>query len=331
MCAPEGAPRGEGRNWYKSSAKCCTYWPALPNYTVGGILNDASAEGQLSRHPLTAYATSVEANPRGVNVPFDYQVSYLHYRDQFGQSGRLLCPYYTSEATGVEGSGGCQIWRHRPAVCMTFFCKISSGPLGQRFWSEAKRLLLAIEERLPVWCAKELGIAPAGLLTPLSQPDRLSREPANRQTSSTNPKPVPAESWGPWRNREVEFFINCERLVASLSWPEVVAICGAEVGALGSVVHSTSVEMLSQDMPARMSLGPMQLLGTTPRGVMVSTYRTTDPRELDRRLLACLLEVDNATAEEITNIAAQRYGISLDNALIRRLAEFGILRGSPGQ
>jgi hypothetical protein len=192
-CAMLSGERGTARPaaapFFNPDTKCCTYLPGLPNFLVGRMLADDSPEFARGRATLEARLTAGTAvSPRGIGRDAAYDLLYVtRGKSLFGRARSMLCPHYFD-----EGGGPCGIWRHRAAVCATWFCKYVRGAVGQRFWQALHRRLSAVEGELSVWCARQLG------------------------------------ELGEWSGREREFFQECARLVEALHWRDVERICGPD-------------------------------------------------------------------------------------------------------
>ncbi|MEZ4871036.1 MAG: hypothetical protein R2827_02080 [Bdellovibrionales bacterium] len=99
QCEPcEGVKEG-----YSESAKCCTYFPFVPNYRITGlperVLQELSNQGNFTYmgvHPNREYRKQFALSP-------------------FGQNSSLKCPLFQKNQ--------CSIWTQRPGECQLFFCK----------------------------------------------------------------------------------------------------------------------------------------------------------------------------------------------------------------
>ncbi len=157
-CAMLSGERGTARPaaapFFNPDTKCCTYLPVLPNFLVGRMLADDSPEFARGRATLEARLTAgMAVSPRGIGRDAAYDLLYVtRGKSLFGQARSMRCPHYLD-----EGGGQCGIWRHRAAVCATWFCKYVRGAVGQRFWQALHRQLSAVEGELSVWCARQLG------------------------------------------------------------------------------------------------------------------------------------------------------------------------------
>src|SRR5262249_38073232 len=94
--------------------KCCTYEPALPNISVGRILDAAVGPGRDAVE-RRARAGGEGVTPEGIAPTAAVQAALAGPRFELGRDPALLCPYYDD--------GRCGIWLQRDAVCATFFCK----------------------------------------------------------------------------------------------------------------------------------------------------------------------------------------------------------------
>ena len=129
MLAPVSGPAA-GDLFFDPRSKCCTYVPALPNFLVGGILLDPTPESAAGRASVEArIVAGVGVTPAGLEQPPAHGLLYQSAPDAFGRTLSMRCLHYRSE------TGTCGIWRHRPSVCTTWFCKYVRGAVGLRFWT----------------------------------------------------------------------------------------------------------------------------------------------------------------------------------------------------
>src|SRR5262245_21556703 len=87
MCQKPGEPAIPGVDYFKPNAKCCTYFPKLPNYLVGGLLSDNNPEMDKGRKRIRErIANRVGITPLAVNPPKKYSVLIkLGGRKSFGK------------------------------------------------------------------------------------------------------------------------------------------------------------------------------------------------------------------------------------------------------
>jgi hypothetical protein len=324
MCRPDGGPARSDERYFDPTAKCCTYTPGLPNFLVGQILADgdpAMAEGRAS--VKCRIEARLAVTPLELGLPPGYARLYDNASEAFGRSRALRCPHY------VEAEGRCGIWRHREAVCATWFCKHVRGEVGYAFWRDALlRLLSAVEEALAKWCVLELDIGADALA-------RLSRAPA----WTRRPEPLTAAAldleadeaahgriWGNWRGREDEFYRLCGERVRSLDWDEVLALAGPEGRALALLTRRAYERLTSDTLAEALVTGEMQISGMGPETTRVVTYSENDPLDIPNLVLALLPTFDGRPTAEAVAAIAERTGITLGADLLRKLADFGVLK-----
>lgn len=128
-----GAPP-DVKGTFHPDARCCTYDPWLPNYTVGRILKAGGEGAKRMRKRLAegARVTSVGSHPNDSPQPSGVGES-------FGRNLSQVCPFFTGDVAA------CAIWPDRNALCRTWFCKHDRGRIGQRRWVLLRRVLKAAE------------------------------------------------------------------------------------------------------------------------------------------------------------------------------------------
>jgi hypothetical protein len=114
---------------YRADLKCCTFEPFIPNYLVGAALQSAST----SKEALSVIKKKIErrslALPIGLAAPLRFQIEFNHRTDgEFGNREDWLCPYYS------RATQNCGIWKHRGAVCTSYYCKSDAGKKGLQYW-----------------------------------------------------------------------------------------------------------------------------------------------------------------------------------------------------
>jgi hypothetical protein len=232
-------------------------------------------------------------SPLGVGRPAaGGLVSLTRGQPRPGSARSQRCPHYVD-----EGGGQCGIWRHRAAVCATWFCKYVRGAVGQRFWHSLHRVLAAVERELPVWCAQRLGADPAA--------PRLS---------------------GDWAGRERDFFRACAGLVDALSWGDVQRLCGPEVRASTALTREAFAGLRSRVFPRRLRMGSFQVIASRRGSSIVEGYAAADRLALPTRVLSALHHFDGSvsTAQALRTIRADT-GLAIAPDLVRLLVDFEIL------
>ncbi len=145
------APVGGSAAPFLSSTKCCTYYPFVANYLVGGALaSDPNAD-----HPFRILLRDRQwVLPIGVVAPPSYQKRHREKKaEEFGRNADLVCPFY------VSSKGHCGIWQWRDSECTTYFCESSYGKMGEVFWREVAEFLFQTEMLLSQDCMLEKGFS----------------------------------------------------------------------------------------------------------------------------------------------------------------------------
>lgn len=126
---------------YKDDLKCCTFWPFIPNYIVGAILNSSK-----KRHkPAQIFIRKLILDsgfvlPIGIPAPPWYQKKFKENKSKiFGQDRKYLCPYFD------KNNNQCGVWEFRGSVCTSFYCESSYGQKGQQFWHSMENFLSYLE------------------------------------------------------------------------------------------------------------------------------------------------------------------------------------------
>jgi hypothetical protein len=298
--------------------KCCTYEPRIPNFLTGRILIDNSelqAEGRASI--LARIGRRAGVSPLGLDQSNRYSTLYSNATKAFGRAPGLLCPHYIDREGGL-----CGIWKYRPSVCATWFCKHIRGAVGQNFWRRMTDLLITIETELSVWCAAELHAGSPDLL-PL--PKRENHEiDASEFDGPSNVKRY-AETWGQWAGKESEYYANCARLVEPLNWSQIVEICGPYVRMRSRFTQEAYRELVSDFLPERLRVGNFTIDGIVEGKLRVSSYRPFDPLLMSDRLARALPYFAGQKWEEAVEAIRVELGLQLNREMLHRLVDFGIL------
>lgn len=206
MSLPEVLPERTPEGYFRPDVKCCSFHPNLPNFLIGSVLADESPEMADGRERIRArIAARTGVGPVWLTAPRKYTLLFLASRKtSFGRSLILRCPYFNPEGAN------CSIWRHRDAVCTTFFCKHVGGASGETMWRAVESILRLVERRLAEHAARVLGAAIPD--TPASLDTLTLEELEDRPPDSS----VHAAMWGDWAGREETYYRACRDIVASL-------------------------------------------------------------------------------------------------------------------
>jgi hypothetical protein len=319
MCASDSDDRS--RQYFNPNVKCCSYLPELPNFIVGGILADrdpAAARGRQSVEQRID-ARGISVTPLGLKQPPLYRTLYGPV--PFGESETLRCPHFLPDAQYQ-----CGIWRHREAVCTTWFCKHDHGRRGAEFWSSLKQVLRDAEQSLTHWCVLQLELGNEALAA------LFPTEPVAAAASDYDNKPNPdyqRRVWGRWAGREREFYVQAHRLVEPLGWPQILAIGGARLRLAGELMRLAYQRMVSGEIPQRLRQGDVQLKADGPDHFLALSYSPSDPLRLPAELVGVLPYFDGGSTQAALKKIARKRGLRLTPGLVKRLVDFGILEPPP--
>lgn len=322
MCGERAAAAGDAN--FDPRVKCCGYVPELPNFLVGRVLLDGDPAAQAG---VVSVRDRIEerfaVTPLGLGRSKTQALLYDHLtkRDGFGRNTMVRCPHYAS-----SGGGSCSIWRHRNSVCATFFCKHVRGATGKRFWEALRRLLGLVEQRLAHWCLLRLDLDTESIARIL-QADEDGTDGTLDEAHAGDPALDRSyrRLWGTWHGREAELYRTCARLVESLSWEEVVDICGAEAALAARVARRAYERLTDASIPDRLRVGRHRVVRSTADASRVCTYSSSDPLDVPHALLRVLPAFDGRPTDRAVGEIADEHGVSLSPELLRKLVDFEML------
>jgi len=304
---PDSAPSSL---FFDASVKCCGYLPDLPNYRVGSILADREESGAGGRRTIEErLAKRIAVTPLGFHQSGKRLALYAP--QTFGKAPELVCPHLVG--------GGCGIWRHRPAVCATWFCKHNRGATGSEFWKAVSGLLAEVDLEVSIWCALELGISPETVAGILNRTTAVSSAELGGQVDQAAFDAL----WGSWQRRETEFYERCRALVEPLSWTEIAALAGPRVELRSRLVQESYQKLLSQDLPRRPRTALFQIEGVSGKFRTI-TYSPFDPLLMTPAVAALLVHFDGRPTEDVLAELALK-NIKVSPGLIRRLADHRLI------
>jgi hypothetical protein len=317
----DAAPPGEPG--FNPETKCCTYLPQLWNFLVGAVLEDQHADAAKGRATVEARIDrGIAVTPLGLERTRMFHTLYKTGGAlTFGQSREMRCPHYLHDEGGL-----CGVWRHRESTCSTWFCKYVRGAVGLDFWTHLHQLLRTAERLLAAWTLLELGfdgLALARLYAP-----RRHVDPDTLTGRDVDGVPDPSEmraTWGSWRGRERELYRESARLVTPLAWNDVLRIGGAELTLYARLVQEAYTRLMNEAPPERPTGALVQI---TPRGqrVRLSTYNGGDLLDVPAVVGTILPYFDGRPIGVTIDEIRQREGVTIDPSLVRKLADFGVLR-----
>lgn len=325
MCIGPGGAAPEEPNFLPGT-KCCTYFPRLPSFNVGWILADDSPEAAPGRERVVERVRGrLGATPLGVFPGPGYRGRFDEARQsgEFGRRADLICPYLD----GRDG-GRCTIWRHREAVCSTFFCKHVDGVKGARLWSAVGGLLRAVERELVARCLVELDLGDDAIA------ELYDHEQAPRDLVQSELRGWVAEDghvdeglarrlWGRWFGREEEFYLECGRWVGGLDWHQVRAGAALELAEV-----QARRAWAACATPAAMDALVFAPVDTCDlNGGLVSIRSVAspwDPVRVPAAVAAALGELDGRPTRAVLAELRGR-GVELDDSVVDALVSRGVL------
>jgi hypothetical protein len=207
-------------------------------------------------------------------------------------------------------------------VCATWHCKHDRGQVGLRFWRDLASLLREIELAIGTWCVAELHGEAAALEQAL--------DPEGRAASASDLGAPPdlgryKTLWGSWAGRESDFYVQSAERTDRLGWADVERIGGVRLRALADLTRKSHAAATSLEVPARVKISQLQVLGTTNGKWKLETYSSLDPVQIPDTLFRLLPCFDGRSTEEVLEEIHQRENVRVQAGLVRRLADFGIL------
>ena len=305
---------------FDAGTKCCTYVPILPNFSVGEILLDDDPAAQRGRQSvIDRIERRAETTPHGLTRSRAHELAHAHVANAFGRARSLRCPHYVD-----EGGGRCGVWRHRNAVCASWFCKHVRGATGFAFWRSLESLLEIVEGALSTWCLLELGMDARLIQRSMPRRNRRDAEPDPEEFDDRE-SPRHREIWGSWHGRERELYIACARSVAALEWRDVERIGGIGVALHRDAARAAHRALLDRSRPRRVRSAVYRVVSGDREQVRLRTYSDYDPIEIPRELAAVLGELDAPSIDEGLARIADAHGLELTDELVVKLVDFGVL------
>ena len=308
MC--ETGERNKSEIQFNPLTKCCSYMPELPNFLIGRIVRDKSADSMRAKDLFDSkLPTDVVVTPLGINPSVSYNAAY-RANAEFGRDINLQCPYFLEEHGGL-----CGIWNHRNARCATWFCKFNRGSTGVLFWKYLDQLLTEVEKTLAQWCV--LKLFPANInLTELFPPRNSQMDPNK-----------PELFWGSWFRKEKEFFIECSLLVEALVWNDIARLAVVQIELLSRLVRNSYEALVYPSNPIHLKVAPWKKIDRIgPELYRIWTYNPYDPIDLQATMVDALHFFDGRPVKEAVQRIFEETRHEVQDPDVRRLIDFGILQ-----
>lgn len=244
--------------------KCCTYYPFLTNYLIGGLLSDNDhtlLEGQKRVEAIIATKRGV--TPFGVLNPLNYELLDKRIRDSAqrptdlwsaNEVSSLRCPYYDK--------GHCSVWKYREHCCVTHFCVSVGGQEGNNFWTAFDDYLKYVEYSLSKYAMLQMGWDASQI--PLETPtaESLRFENAVGEVIENNYM----QMWGEWYGREIEFYKETYRIINALTAEQFENITGVNQAILKKRVLATQHTFTHPSFPKYLKFNSNSILKPLENG-----------------------------------------------------------------
>lgn len=208
MVKPEGLTRDIGP--FRDDLKCCTYFPFIPNFSLGAMLEADAAAFHVRFEVAKKQGMLL---PVGLYPTPERQNEMEEHREQFGQRYDMLCPFFDNSKKG------CSIWFHRPAVCTTYFCKSDRDETGFEFWADVEDDLNHFEWVMATELFARLG---------LDEAEMQACRDLMQTSAGTERENLIKIAWGSWLGREQEFFLAAWKEAQKISADEATELMGEE-------------------------------------------------------------------------------------------------------
>lgn len=318
MCAP-AQTSFLADEYFNPKTKCCTYHPVLPNYAVGGLLADESAEGAEGRRRIRdKIAQRIGVTPLALLPSAKDRLLYRHGMAGFGRAHALLCPFLEQER------GACTVWKFREAACATWFCKHERGQDALSFWHELRDYLLLTQGLLSAFALRSLGWdvdripRVTGRVSDLDARDLDEMAPDSAAYAAT---------WGEWAMREEELYRSAYEVVRALDRDAFAALGGFRHRLELERLEKRHRDMTKPKLPDPLLRNPgLCVRRDADDSYILMGYSGTDPLRLRKAVYDLLDFFDGrrSTANARAVIQTQA-GVWMSDALLTKLYQHRIL------
>jgi Fe-S-cluster containining protein len=302
--------------YYAPHLKCCTYYPTMPNYLVGGILQTTNPQFKYGQSIITELINKgSNISPIGIHQPKKFKLLYEAASERgFGKSESLLCPYYN------KNTNNCSIWKYRNSVCTTFFCKFIHGNDGGTFYKKFKKYLERLELVISNYVLMQKGFT-SDEISAIN--NAIINKELNHFDLDDKKNPIQYEKhWKNYSSKEIDFYIDCYKIAADLNENDLKNIGGIELElAQGEVVQAYN-QMINPKVPEKLLLNPeLPILKTEG-----DSYKINNSFEISVDLYQAIRFFDGFSTVKVTleNII-NNLSLELDEGLIISLYQNRIL------
>ncbi len=313
MC-DHGEPQHVPMDYFKPDLKCCTFHPFLPNYLVGALFADPDPTLDEGRARMRKKIASRFGVTPGRVAPPRKQTLLAVAAEKtnfFGRSNVIVCPYLERE------KGLCTIWRHREAVCSTYYCKYTHGAIGFQHWRALKEYFGYVEWALAQWSARQVD-------PDVSEPGTPRSELTLEDFEDRPPNDEAYARWWAtkWVGREEEFYVETFKWVKKLdraSFDRVVNVRKEPSEWLAKATKQYD-EAHSPILPKHLVRNKRTRERDAGDKIVISTYNRYDSFVIGRDLYDVLGMFDaDQTVDENLKRLDEEFDIELHPDLLREL------------
>ena len=280
------------KDFFSPESKCCTHYPNLPNYIVGGLLNSTDPGYEDGRQRIRKQIDErIEVTPHGILRPKKYHFLLTHTQlDYFGRSEWLICPYYHRE------KGMCTVRPYWNATCNTWFCKYIEGYDGRAFWLTLKKYLKSIEDVLTQYALFKMGWDPSKI-------DRNKPVERHLTVEELDEKPLGNKDyrllWGEWEGREEDFYKDTFKIIRDISSIDFERITGISQTVMLEELKQSYKKIMNNEPPGILKRNPkLQVKSRGEDSVILICYSPFDPVEVPNSVYEMLDSFDGKRTNE---------------------------------
>ncbi len=233
------------------NTKCCSYFPKLTNFLIGGLLSDDDESLLYGKNKVKLLIQQQKGiSPYGLLEPLPYINTWeeLNGSDFWNRPKELidtqLCPFYFH--------GNCSVWKYRENLCMTHFCSSIGGDAGKMFWEKTNQYLKMVETSLAQYAMVQLGWPSSQIKTEKVTTLDFNIEDELGNINEENYKKL----WGDWAGREEEFYIKCYDIISKLDAETFKRITGLKREILEAAIRDSQKVFLKNILPEKLILNP---------------------------------------------------------------------------
>lgn len=203
------------QGYFSPDVKCCSFFPKIPNFLVGALLNSTEPELHEGRERMKKQIRSrIGITPGWVGPSRKYRLLFEASRSSsFGRSRSLLCPFF------MDDSGLCSIWRFREIDCSTFFCKHDHGQDSLNVWHSLEYTMSLVEEMLATYAMQTVLQLPGASITKKKW-KLISHISQHELENNPPPEQEYKQLWFQSELDEVEYYKRCFQVISTLTKDE---------------------------------------------------------------------------------------------------------------